>query len=172
MPPAPVAIANHDGVVIDTGASGNTIGGTAAGAGNVISGNANAGVALVGTGTSGNVVAGNLIGADVTGSTALGNVMFGVVLYEGPSDNLIGGTTISARNVISGNGWSGVDIYGANDNLVEGNFVGTDITGDVALGNNGSDPDPVSNGGIAIFGGSAGNTIGGLTATPGTARGT
>ncbi len=138
---------------------------------NVISGNTNAGVALVGTGTSGNVVAGNLIGADVTGSTALGNAMFGVLLYEGPSDNTIGGTTVSARNIIAGNGWDGVDVYGSNDNVVEGNFVGTDITGTVALANNGSNPYAFASGGVQISDGSAGNTIGGLTATPGTGAG-
>ena len=127
---------------------------------------------LIGTGTSGNVVLGNLIGTNVTGSTALGNATIGVLLYEGPSDNLIGGTTVTARNIISGNGWSGVDIYSSNDNLVEGNFVGTDVTGDIALGNNGSNPNyGFAQGGITMSFGSAGNTIGGLTAIPGTGAG-
>ena len=59
------AIANRsDGVEIDSGDSGNTIGGTAAGAANVISGNDNEGVEINGSGTTGNMVAGNFIGTE------------------------------------------------------------------------------------------------------------
>ncbi len=60
-------------------------------------------------------------------------------------------------------------IVGANDNLVEGDFIGTDVTGKVALGNN-SELDP-SAGGVFLYSGASGNTIGGLTATPGTGAG-
>ena len=65
--------------------------------------------------------------------------------------------------------YSGVEIDDANDNLVEGNYVGTDITGTVALGNNVGD-------GLMLTAASSstrasGNTIGGLTATPGTGAG-
>ena len=52
------------------------------------------------------------------------------------SGNIIGGTTAAARNIISANLESGVGINDANDNLVEGDFIGTDVTGMVALGNN------------------------------------
>jgi len=56
------------------------------------------------------------------------------------SGNLIGGTMTGEGNVISGNSSRGVDILGvgglpANDNLVEGNFIGTDVTGGAALPN-------------------------------------
>ncbi len=165
-----VAIANAVGVEIETGASGNLIGGTAAGAGNVISGNAVDGIDIGGTATSGNVVAGNDIGTDVTGTVALGNLADGVVIDTGASGNLIGGTTASARNIIAANDGSGVEIDDANDNQVEGNYVGTDKTGTVGLGNN-QILKNIADGGISLENGAAGNTIGGLTATPGTGAG-
>src|SRR5262249_9018329 len=55
------------GVRISSGATANTVGGSAPGAANVISGNGT-GVDLTGSGTSGNLVAGNFIGTDATGA--------------------------------------------------------------------------------------------------------
>ena len=118
------------GVSISDGAS-NTIGGTATGAGNVISGNGSAGVVL---GSSGNLVQGNYIGTDATGTAALGNRAYGVDVTGG-SGNTIGGTTAAARNVISSN-YGGVCLLEASTgNLVEGNYIGTDSAGTAALGN-------------------------------------
>ena len=62
-----------------------------------------------------------------------------------------------------------MEIDGANDNLVEGNYVGTDETGTVGLGNNSVDVEFA--GGVSLDIGASGNTIGGLTATPGTGAG-
>ena len=42
---------------------------------------------------------------------------------------------VEARNVISGNGSGVVFLSGSTGNVVQGNFVGTDITGTAALGN-------------------------------------
>ncbi len=120
-------------------------------------------------GTTGNVVDGNFIGTDYTGTVAIANGT-GVELDAGASGNTIGGTTASARNIISANAGSGVEIDGANDNLVEGNYVGTDKTGTVGLGND-QIVENVAYGGISLLDGAAGNTIGGLTATPGTGAG-
>jgi hypothetical protein len=128
------------------GSADNRIGGTATGAGNLIAGNANYGVSIDGSGATGNLVQGNFIGTDATGTQNLGNAFNGVLLINGASGNLIGGTSVGARNLISGNGFSGVAIAGYDDNqglvhvatvnnTVEGNLIGTDVTGTHAVGN-------------------------------------
>src|SRR5207247_1794317 len=101
----------------------------------------------------------NLIGTDVTGTLALGNTGPGVDINA--SNNLVGGATTDARNVISANN-RGVDLFGGSSNAVQGNFIGTDVTGTIALGN--------PNVGVNLNSGVS-DTIGGLTATPGTPPG-
>lgn len=109
----------------------NLIGGTAAGAGNLISGNDNTGISANGNSTT---IQGNLIGTDVTGTKKLPN---GTGIQALALNILIGGTTPGARNVISGNQGDGVFIRGASNKL-QGNYIGTDITGTLALGNTGN----------------------------------
>jgi parallel beta-helix repeat protein len=147
------AVPNEDsGVLIDGGSENNTIGGTSAGTGNVISGNGARGVHLSG-GSSGNLVEGNLIGTNAQGNEAVANGDSGVLIDSGSELNTIGGTTAGAGNVLSGNGLRGVHISGASCNLVEGNLIGTTALGNAAL------PNPDS--GVLIDDGSANNTIGG-----------
>ena len=76
-----------------------------------------------------------------------------MAIVSGATNNTIGGTTAAARNVISGNGWDGVELIGSGTtgNVVEGNYIGIDVTG-VSLGNGGS--------GVAIMGGASSNSIG------------
>ena len=109
------ALPNQVGVAINT-SSGDTIGGTAAGAGNLISGNT--GSAIVVAATDGGAIEGNLIGTDFRGTLAVPNgtgaELGGVVLEEGTSDVTVGGTTAAARNVISGNDGSGITITSAD----------------------------------------------------------
>ena len=81
---------------------------------------------------------GSYIGTNVSGAVAAANGT-GVEIASGGENNTIGGTTASARNIISANAYSGVEIDDANDNLVEGDFIGTEVTGTVALGNNSVD---------------------------------
>src|SRR5262249_38283160 len=138
------ALANAGaGILINTGASNNTIGGTSAAARNVISGNTTYGIEITDAGTTGNVVEGNYIGTDTTGTQALGNSNTGlgngaaaVLVESGASGNTIGRTAAGAGNLISGNtAGDGVQIFHADDNAVEGNLIGTTASGNAALGN-------------------------------------
>ena len=113
----------------------NTIGGTAGGAGNLVSGNADNGILLTGHYASGNTVAGNLVGTDLNGTAALGNAGFGVEIANGAPSNTIGGASAAARNVISANHDGLVIATGASNNLVEDNLIGTRFDGSAPLGN-------------------------------------
>jgi len=86
-------------------------------------------------GGSGNVIEGNYIGTDVTGTIAQGNS--DGIRIEDASSNLIGGTSPAARNIISGNTRTGMEILwsGSVGNTVQGNYIGTDATGTAGLGN-------------------------------------
>jgi hypothetical protein len=134
------------------------VGGTTPDARNLISGNIGAGIGL-GNG-SGNTVQGNLIGTDLTGTLALGNSGVGVGSLG--SNDLIGGTTVAARNIISAN-IRGIDLGGGSNHTVQGNFIGTDVTGTIALSN--------PNAGLNLNSGVSNTAIGGLTANPGTPPG-
>ena len=117
-------------------APSNTVGGAQPGQGNVISGNDKRGVFITGTQASGNVVRGNLIGTDRTGSAALGNKFSGVGIQNAPN-NTIGGRQADAANVVSANNLSGIFVFGSESsgNIIQGNFIGTDVTGSIDLGN-------------------------------------
>lgn len=147
---------NGDGITLFAAPSQNTIGGTVAGARNVISGNTGNGITLFDPGTTGNVVAANYIGLNATGTAALPN-SDGIGVFNGVQSNTIGGTSSGARNVISGNIYDGISIAssGTNLNLVQGNFIGTDAAGTGTIANGFR--------GITIFDGAQSNTIGGTT---------
>ncbi len=129
---------------------------------NVISGNSSNGVQIFGPGSTANTVSTNVIGLGRDGKPA-SNQGNGVFLNDAGINNVIG-----PGNVISGNAESGVLIEGNNSgggqNIVEGDFIGTDPTGQTAVGTgNGGD-------GVSIYG-SSNNKIGGATGTPGTGLG-
>jgi uncharacterized repeat protein (TIGR01451 family) len=124
------ALPNLEGLRVE-GELNASIGGTAPGARNLISGNTSDGIGLVTA--SGTVIQGNFIGTDVTGATKLGNGAYGVREDAG-RNNTIGGTGAGAGNVISGNG-SGLSIDRTTGDRVQGNFIGTDFNGMIALGN-------------------------------------
>ena len=160
------AIANGEtGVMIDTGASGNTIGGATASSRNVISGNTQYGVivsAQAGA-TTNNIIQGNYLGTNAAGTAAVSNGGFGVVIDYAASNTSI------LNNVISGNtntSWSasrgGIYLY-ANGATIQGNIIGLDATGTVTLGNGGG----ASTAGIFEAGGSSNVLIGGTGASQG-----
>ena len=153
------ARANSLAVAVLIFSSNNVIGGTTPAARNLLSGNAN-GVNVGGVGSpnpSNNVIQGNLIGTSASGLTAIPNGFSGVGFGTPNSNNLVGGTSVTARNVISGNGSYGVILTGSatasTNNVVQGNYIGVDVTGSVALPNLGS--------GIANSSESQNNLIGG-----------
>ena len=157
-----VALGNtNQGIAIIDGAAQNVIGGTTPGARNAISGNGANGILISDTGTTGNTVLGNRIGTDATGDIELGNSDNGILIDVGATNNLIGGPTPAARNVISGNSAMGVLISGAGTegNKVQGNYIGTDKTGSLAL--------PNTQSGVRINTNATNNTIGGTAAGTG-----
>ena len=117
------------------------IGGTTAGAGNVISANTSGGVELNGdnlTPVTDTTVQGNFIGCDVNGALALGNGPgngFGVRV-SGAVNTLIGGATAGARNIIAGNNGNGITVGGSNNTRIQGNHIGVNAAGTAALANN------------------------------------
>ena len=153
-----------NGVFIAAGATRNTIGGDRGAGdgpdfqGNLIISNGGSGVEVRG---DNNLVQGNYIGIDRSGWWRSGNDFNGVAIWQGASDNIIGGTASSQRNVISGNEQNGVWIGGAStdQNVVIGNYLGTRADG---LGQ-------VSNGfsGVSIQNGAKNNRIGGTTSGAG-----
>src|SRR5262249_24471290 len=103
---------------------------------------------------AGNKVQGNFVGTDATGTTALGNSGGGVVLGFGTLGNMIGGEVAAARNVVSGNTGARIGLIDfVFGNFLEGNFVGTDVTGMADLGNSGA--------GVRIAGGALMNGFSG-----------
>lgn len=105
---------------------------------------------------SGIRIEGNFIGTDPSGTLDLGNRLSGVAIFG--SGNIVGGTSLDRRNLISGNDGFGVGISTfatPGGNKVEGNLIGTKKNGSSALKNSASGVDLRS----------AGNTIGGAAAS-------
>jgi hypothetical protein len=128
---------------------------------NVFSGHPSEGLRISGSGTSGNLLQGNSFGTDAGGTNAVPNGFAGATIFSGATSNVIGGTSVAARNLISGNSSYGVVIGdpGSSGNRVEGNFIGTDLTGTHALGNSFAN--------VALWNGATGNSIGGVAAGSG-----
>jgi hypothetical protein len=154
-----VKIGNGTGIGLgSTGATNTQIGGSAAGAGNVVSGSTNNGIELQ---APGSVVEGNFIGTDATGTIAIGNRIGVSVINQ--NNQTIGGPSAASRNLISGNTLYGISINAADNCVIQSNYIGTDISGMAALGN--------ASAGIYFVNGTQNTIIGGLTATPGTPPG-
>jgi hypothetical protein len=152
-----------DGVFVATTSSNNLIGLNASGASgvvaNVISGNGGNGISF--HGSSGNTVVANRVGTDATGTTAIANGGNGIWVTAASNGNGIGGTIFTDSgtgntndptgnkstttpvfvvpplgNLVSGNGQNGILIdSNSQNNILNGNFVGTTANGNSALGN-------------------------------------
>jgi uncharacterized repeat protein (TIGR01451 family) len=99
---------------------------------------------------SGNKIVGNLLGTDPTGTVAQGNRSGVLMIGVASTHNIIGGTTPDSRNVISGNTDDGIVADFDSGDTIQGNLIGTDATGTVALGN-----------GDGVFIGGSGAVVGG-----------
>jgi CSLREA domain-containing protein len=118
-----------------------------------------AGISIWGAAATNNTISGNNIGLDASGAITRPNAG-GVVIGGQASNNTIGGDEEIERNLISGNTTHGVWIaYTSTLNIVSGNYIGTDDTGTVDLGNGGD--------GVYISDGAYLNTIGGNSSAKG-----
>lgn len=116
------AIANGAGIFVN-GAASTVIGGTEAGAGNLISGNSANGVSIFGLNAAGTVVQGNLVGTNAAGTAPLGNGGTGVLLDV--ANATVGGTATGAGNTIAFNAFEGVVVSDINEagNAIRANRI-------------------------------------------------
>lgn len=121
---------NRRGLLLDS--ASNAIGGSKPGLGNTFEGNREYGVIIISALAKNNLVAGNTI-AGATGNVTLPSVG---ILIEDATANIIGGSVAEARNVVSGCA-DGIRLTGPGTmrNLVQGNYIGTDATGEIARPN-------------------------------------
>jgi titin len=126
-----------DGILV-TGV-GAIVGGATSDARNIISANGKAGIRVRGASAVGNTLVGNWIGLTAEGNGPLGNQENGVVV-DGAGSTEVGLPEFGPVNLISGNRGDGVVLRGASfaSSTVAGNWIGTDATGTVALGNQGA----------------------------------
>ena len=146
------SLPNGTGIIIE--GPNNTVGGTTAAACNVISGNTYDGIDITGSTATGNSVQGNIIGLSADGSTALPNQNNGITISRfAKSDRRF---DRRARNVISGNVFTGITVFGVGDtgNAIQGNYVGTDALGTTSI--------PNGSFGVSV-GDAQGTLIGGLS---------
>lgn len=136
------ALPNENGITIDSGGAnhiggliGLNPGGACQGDCNLISGNSGNGIKLRGPGANGEIIQGNFIGVNASGRGPLGNRQDGILVADSPH-NQIGGSTPAARNIISGN-MIGIELGlgGAHDNVIQGNYIGTNSAGSGAIPN-------------------------------------
>jgi parallel beta-helix repeat protein len=110
----------REGILITGNANGNTIGGVAEAARNVIADNGFSGIALVDT--SSNLVAGNLIGLGANEITQLDNQANGIRVWN--AYNVIG-----PYNYISNSRLSGIRFSGSNTTIISNTIKGNTRSG-------------------------------------------
>ncbi|WP_183093022.1 right-handed parallel beta-helix repeat-containing protein [Nocardioides stalactiti] len=123
------------------------IGGATANQRNVIAGNGLYGIQVAGPLSRGAAIVGNHIGTDLTGTTSIPNIRSGILVFNA-METVIGGADPTEGNLISGGARAGVNLDGsvmhgldyegkghAHSNLVQGNTIGLDRTGERPLAN-------------------------------------
>lgn len=148
-----------DGMVIGFPSQYNQIGGdhyagdAPSGQGNVFSGDTN-GIRILFA--RNNTIKGNFFGTTADGSAPAAANSMGIAISSFATYNTVGGLTEGEKNIIS-NCDRGLDISSnsATNNVVAGNYVGTDVTGTKAI--------PNTSWGILIEVGGRYNIIGGTT---------
>ncbi len=98
---------------------------------NLISGNGEHGIGALASARL--VIQGNFIGTDVTGTLPIKNLKG--INFESVSNSLIGGTGEGEGNLIGRSQLNGIEIVksDAANNRVEGNRIGTDVTGTISI---------------------------------------
>lgn len=110
-----------------------TIGGTTAAERNVIAANFKDAINTR-FGTNRITILGNYLGTDITGTQNLGNTDNGIFLAD-TQNAVIGNSTPAGRNIIAGNLLSGIRNSKSPGTVIAGNYVGLDVSGMVAVGN-------------------------------------
>ncbi len=147
----------NNGIYISSGTANiiggdNSIGSGSSGKGNVIVNNGGDGIQIK---SNSNNIYGNYIGTDTSSLAGLGNTKHGIYILSNAQYNTIGGTIAGVRNIISGNTRDGIRLWSVDNNRVSGNYIGTSVDSNTALGN--------GDNGIYIASTSTNNTIGGNT---------
>ncbi|HXV74774.1 MAG TPA: right-handed parallel beta-helix repeat-containing protein [Candidatus Polarisedimenticolaceae bacterium] len=133
-------LGNNTGIAVDGASTFTEVGGGLPGSVNVIGGNHVVGVSV--SGAHDTRIAGNLIGTTLDGLSALGNGLWGVRVRGVSTGTRIGGITPDDRNVVAGSGEFAIAVEGDSGpptgTVIEGNFIGTDVTGLASPGAAGS----------------------------------
>ena len=147
---------NSQAGVQTVGSVGNRVGGTTPATRNVIACSTGNGIQI--DNAVSNVIQGNFIGVDVAGTNAIGGHSNGIFLNNAAHNTTVGGPGTAARNIIVGTGGNGIRSDNSSGHVIQGNFIGTDVTGTRLLGGWSFGVD---------LGTSPGGVVGGPTVSPG-----
>jgi CSLREA domain-containing protein len=134
------------GIVLDGGASDNTVGGpSGTAAQNVVAGINGDGIRVAGllvtpqniARARNNNISGNYIGVHPNGTTAIANTGSGIVLENYVVNTTVGGTATDLRNLIANNGADGITIRGTavQTTTIQKNTIRANIANGISIAN-------------------------------------